>query len=52
MIVLNESKIKYELLNELFRDYLEDIQFSTNTNIIVDLKEVIRKLFRPEILKI
>lgn len=52
MIILNESKIKYEHLNKLLLPYLEDIQLGQTVNCIVDLKEVIRKLFRPEILTI
>lgn len=50
MVVLNESKIKYERLNELLEKFLIDIQFSQNINIIIDVKEVLRKFFRPDVI--
>lgn len=46
MILLNESKIKYEKLNSLLESVLCDITLSSQVNVIVDLKEVIRKVFR------
>jgi len=51
MIILNESKIKYEKLDELLSSQLESILFSQQVNIIVDLKEVIKKFFRPGMLQ-
>jgi hypothetical protein len=50
MVVLNETKIKYEHLDTLLEDKLIDIRFGNDINVIVDLKEVIRKFFRPAIL--
>lgn len=50
MIILNESKIKYERLDELLESKLMDIRFSEQVNIIVDLKEVVKKFFRPDII--
>lgn len=50
MIILNESKIKYEKLDQLLEAQLTDIRFSQQTNIIVDLKEIIKKFFRPDVL--
>lgn len=50
MVVLNETKIKYEHLDTLLNEKLIDIRFSSNVNVIIDLKEVIRKFFRPNIL--
>lgn len=50
MIILNESKIKYEKLDELLQDQLHDLRFSSNVNILVDLKEIYKKFFRPDIL--
>lgn len=48
MIILNESKIKYDKLNEILEQSLLDISFKPEINIIVDLKEVIKKFFRPD----
>lgn len=50
MVILNESKIKYEKLDELLESKLMDIRFSEQVNIIVDLKEIIKKFFRPDII--
>lgn len=50
MVILNESKIKYEKLDELLEKQLLDIRFSQQVNIIVDVKEIIKKFFRPDIL--
>lgn len=49
MVIFNEAKPKYEKLDELLDSYLNDIRFSNSVNIIVDLKEVFRKFFRPDI---
>jgi hypothetical protein len=50
MIILNETKIKYDHLDVLLEDKLIDIRFGNDVNVIIDLKEVIRKFFRPNIL--
>ena len=50
MIILNESKIKYGKLDELLQDQLHDLRFSSNVNILVDLKEIYKKFFRPDIM--
>lgn len=50
MIILNETKVKYEHLTALLEDKLIDIRFGNDVNVIVDLKEVIRKFFRPNVL--
>ena len=49
MVILNEAKPKYEHLDEILEDQLQDIRFSNQVNIIVDLKEILRKFFRPDI---
>jgi hypothetical protein len=49
MLILNEVKIKYDYLDTLLEDKLMDIRFGNNVNIAVDLKEVFRKFFRPNI---
>jgi hypothetical protein len=50
MIVFKEIKIKYEYLDNILEEKLNNIKFSNNVNIIVDLKEIIRKVYRPDIL--
>lgn len=49
MIILNEAKPKYERLDELLETDIQNIRFSNQVNIIVDLKEIVRKFFRPDI---
>jgi hypothetical protein len=49
MIILNEVKIKYDHLDKLLEDKMTDIRFGKEVNVIVDLKEVFRKFFRPNI---
>ena len=49
MVILNEAKPKYDKLNELLEPYLLDIRFSNQVNIVIDLKEVLKKFFRPDI---
>lgn len=49
MVIFNEAKPKYEKLDELLNDQLQDIRFSNQVNIIIDLKEVFKKFFRPDI---
>jgi hypothetical protein len=50
MVILNETKIKYEHLDSLLESKLIDIRFGNDVNVIIDLKEVFRKFFRPAIL--
>ena len=50
MLVLNEVKIKYEYLDQWLDEKLIDIRFGNDVNIIVDLKEIFRKFFRPNIM--
>jgi len=49
MIVFNEAKPKYEKLDELLESQLVDIRYTNQVNILVDLKELARKFFRPDI---
>ena len=51
MIIFNEAKPKYDKLDELFDEYINNIKFSNQINIIVDVKEVSRKFFRPDTMK-
>jgi len=41
-----ETNVKYDLLNKLFGDYLTNIKYSNNVNVIIDLKSVIKKAYR------
>lgn len=50
MIVFKEIKLKYEVLDTLLDDIVKNIRYSPSINIIIDLKEVLRKIFRPDIL--
>jgi hypothetical protein len=50
MIILNEVKIKYDHLDKLLSEKLVDIRLSNTVNVVVDLKEVFRKFFRPNVL--
>lgn len=49
MIILNEAKPKYEKLDELLENHMMDIRFSNQVNMIIDLKEILKKFFRPDI---
>jgi len=49
MIIFNEAKPKYEKLDELLDAPLHNIRYSKQVNVIVDLKEITRKFFRPDI---
>lgn len=49
MVIFNEEKVKYEALNLLIEDIFSDIRFSKQVNVIVDLKEVFKKVFRPDV---
>lgn len=49
MVILNEAKPKYEKLNELFENYLLDIRLRNQVNVIIDLKEILKKFFRPDV---
>ena len=44
-----EGKPRYSLLDDLLKDPLNDITIGANVNIIVDLKQVYRKMFRNSI---
>lgn len=50
MVIFNESKIKYEKLDSLFGSQLTDLRFSQYANMIIDLKEIIKKFFRPGVM--
>lgn len=41
-----EAKPRYDLLDELLENYNTNLKFTNNINIIVDLKQVYRKIFR------
>ena len=43
MVIFNEAKPKYEYLTMLLEDYINNIRYSNQVNIIVDLKEILRK---------
>ena len=44
-----EGKPRYSLLDDLLKEPLNDITIGTNVNVIVDLKQVYRKMFRNSI---
>lgn len=46
MQVFAEIKPNYEKLNDLILDHVSNIQFEKNVYVIVDMKEVFRKVFR------
>jgi hypothetical protein len=50
MIIFKEVKIRYEHLDIILKEKLQDIRFSNSVNIIIDLKEITRKLFRPNVM--
>jgi hypothetical protein len=47
VIVFKEVKIKYEHLDAMLKEHLQDIRLSSSVNVIIDLKEMFRKIFRP-----
>lgn len=47
MIVLNESKPKYEILDGMFAPLVSSVKFSNEIAFIIDLKDVLRKFFIP-----
>ena len=49
MVIFNEAKPKYEKLDELLEEYIQDIRLSNQVNIIIDLKEILKKFFRPDV---
>lgn len=49
MVIFNEAKPKYEKLDELLESYNQDLRLSSQVNIIIDLKEIVRKFFRPDV---
>jgi len=50
MVVLNEVKIKYDHLDSILKEKIQNIKFTNNITVIIDLKEIFRKIFRPNIL--
>jgi len=50
MIIFKEIKLRYDYLDIILEDQLKNIRFGNNVNVIVDLKEILRKVFRPDIL--
>lgn len=49
MVIFNEAKPKYEKLDELLENYIQDIRLTNQVNIIIDLKEITKKFFRPDV---
>lgn len=49
MVILNEAKPKYEKLDEILENKMTDIRFSNQVTMIIDLKEILRKFFRPDL---
>jgi len=47
LIVFKEVKVKYEHLDTILKERLQDIRLSSSVNVIIDLKELFRKIFRP-----
>ena len=43
---LYEVNPSYDLLEKILSDYYNDIKYSVNVNIIIDFKQLIRKIFR------
>lgn len=41
-----EAKPRYELLDDLLENYNTNLKFTNNVNIIIDLKQIYRKIFR------
>lgn len=47
MIAVGEAKIKYEKLDQIYKPIIENKKLiSTNINMILDLKEIFKKIFR------
>lgn len=51
MIVLNETKVKYETLDDILSEQLKDIRYNGLIHVVVDLKEVFRKIYRPGVIE-
>ena len=49
MIVLNDAKPKYSKLNEILEPLLTNITFTNQVSVVIDIKDVLRKFFRPDI---
>ena len=49
MFSVFDINVKYELLNSMLGEYLENITYSNNVNIIIDIHDVLSKLFKMEI---
>lgn len=50
MVIFREIKIKYDHLDIILEDQLRNIKYGNNVNVIIDLKEMIRKVYRPDML--
>ena len=50
MIVFKEIKVRYDHLDIILDEKLKDIRFKNDITVIVDLKEILKKVFRPDIL--
>jgi len=50
MIIFKEIKLRYDYLDIILDEKLKDIRFANTVNVVVDLKEILRKVFRPDIL--
>jgi len=46
---LFECNIKYELLTSMLEDYLNNIKYSNNVNVIIDLKSLYKKAYRTDV---
>ena len=44
-----EANIKYDLLDNLLKETLNNVKYSNNVNVIIDLKSIYRKVFRTDI---
>ena len=49
MVIFNEEKVKYEYLDLILLEKMSNIQFSSTVNVIVDVKEIFKKVFRPNV---
>ena len=49
MVIFNEAKPKYEKLDELLENYNQDIRLANQVNVIIDVKEITKKFFRPDV---
>lgn len=49
MILINEAKPKYTRLDEILEPVLTDVRFARDIVMVIDLKDAIRKFYRPDI---